>query len=64
VAERPAQIKRDDNGRIVMLHQDGWEVSYLRHADASPNSLPTRLQLNRDDLQVQLLIDEWDWNLQ
>ncbi len=64
VAERPAQIKRDDNGRIVMLHQDGWEVAYLRHADASPNSLPTRLQLNRDDLQVQLLIDEWDWSLQ
>lgn len=63
-AERPAQIKRDDNGRIVMLHQDGWEVAYLRHADASPNSLPTRLQLNRDDLQVQLLIDEWDWSLQ
>ena len=57
-----AQIVRDDIGRISVLHQSGWEVRYLRYADNSPESLPTRLQMFHDDLQVQLLIDEWEWN--
>jgi outer membrane lipoprotein LolB len=57
-----AQIERDDIGRISVLHQSGWNVRYLRYADDSPESLPTRLQLNHEDMQIQLLIDEWDWN--
>lgn len=60
----PAQIERDDNGRISVLHQDGWEVRFLRYAGDKPDALPTRLQLNHEDLQVQMLIDEWDWNPQ
>jgi len=55
-----AQIERDDNGQIAALHQDGWEVRYLRYAGTRPDSLPTRLQLSRDGLQMQLLIDEWE----
>jgi outer membrane lipoprotein LolB len=60
----PAQIERDSDGRISVLHQDGWEVRYLHYANTSPDSLPTRMQLNHEDLQVQLLIDEWEWNPQ
>jgi outer membrane lipoprotein LolB len=56
------QIERDDTGRISVLHQSGWDVRYLRYADNSPDSLPTRLQLNHVGMQVQLLIDEWVWN--
>jgi len=58
--DSPAQIERADNGQISVLRQDGWEVRFLRYAD----SLPARLQLSHEDLQVQLLIDEWDWNPQ
>ena len=58
----PAFITRDTSGRIELLRQDGWEVHYLRFADARPDSLPTRLRMNHQDLQVQLLIDEWEWN--
>lgn len=58
----PAQIERADNGQIAVLHQDGWEVRYLRYADAKPDSLPARLQLSHEGLRVQLLIDEWEWN--
>jgi len=43
-----AQIERNGNGQITVLRQDGWEIRYLRYADTSPDSLPTRLQLNRD----------------
>ena len=55
-----ANIERDADGRISLLMQDGWEVRYLRYAD----TLPSRMQLNHEDLQVLLLIDEWEWNPQ
>lgn len=60
----PAQIERADNGQISVLRQDGWEVRYLSYADARPDSMPKRMQLIHEDLQVLLLIDEWEWNPQ
>jgi outer membrane lipoprotein LolB len=62
--ESPAQIERAGNGQISVLHQDGWEVRYLRYADSKPDSMPIRLQLIHEDLLVILLIDEWEWNPQ
>lgn len=62
--DSPAQIERADNGQISVLRQDGWEVRFLRYADSKPDSMPTRLQLSHEDLQVQLLIDEWEWSTQ
>lgn len=59
-ASSPAQIERNNHGQITALYQGGWEVHYLRHADTRPDSLPTRLRLERTDLQIQLLIDEWE----
>jgi len=56
--DSPAQIERAENGQIAMMYQDGWEVKYLRYDE----NLPARLQLSHEDLLVQLLIDEWDWN--
>lgn len=58
----PAHTERTDSGQIAVLVQDGWEVRYLKYADTRPDSLPARLQLRHEDMQVQLLIDEWDWN--
>ena len=58
----PAQIERAENGQISVLRQDGWEVRFLRYADSKQDSLPARLQLSHEDLQVLLLIDEWDWS--
>ncbi len=60
-SDSPAQIEYDGQGRVSVLHQAGWEVLYLSYADAKPDSLPSRLQLSREDLQVKLLIDEWNW---
>jgi outer membrane lipoprotein LolB len=58
--ETPAQIERADNGQVLLLRQVGWEVRFLKY----DGSLPKRMQLSHEDLQVQLLIDEWGWNLQ
>lgn len=60
MAGSEAQIERDPGGRMAVLHQNGWEVRYLRYAGDEANSLPTRLELRRDALQMQLLIDEWE----
>ncbi len=62
--DSPAQIEHADDGRISVLRQDGWEVHYLKYAQDGPDSLPSRLQLLYADLQIQLLIDEWDWHAQ
>ena len=56
-------IERDQLGRITLLDQDGWTVRYQAYADDKAESLPKRLQLSRADLQLILLIDEWDWSI-
>jgi outer membrane lipoprotein LolB len=60
-SDSTAQVERDEQGRISVLHQAGWEVRYLSYADATPSSLPSRMELIHNDLQVKLFIDEWDW---
>ena len=55
-----AVIERAENGQVKVLRQDGWEISYTRYATESPNSLPLRLTLQRDGMEMQLLIDEWE----
>jgi outer membrane lipoprotein LolB len=53
-------IDYDKLGRITVLRQDGWEVQYMSFADETAHSLPRRMLLTRPDLQLTLLIDEWD----
>ncbi|MDD2721349.1 MAG: lipoprotein insertase outer membrane protein LolB [Gallionella sp.] len=64
VADGPALIERDDLGRLRVLRQDGWEVRYLAYAEEKSDSLPRRMQLTRDNLQVTLLMDEWEWSVE
>lgn len=63
-AEGDALIERDELGRITVLRQEGWEVRYLQYADDKAGSLPRRMQLSRENLQLTLLIDELTWNPQ
>ncbi|MGZ8256835.1 MAG: lipoprotein insertase outer membrane protein LolB [Gallionella sp.] len=58
------ELERDSLGRITRLQQAGWEVRYVRYADETQGSLPSRLMLKYEDLEVQLLIDEWEFNPQ
>lgn len=53
-------IEHGVNGQISLLRQDGWEIRYTRYAASAPDSLPLRLALQRDGLEIQLLIDEWE----
>ena len=60
VPERTAHIERDANEQISLLRQDGWTIHYTRYATSAPDSLPLRMTLQRDELEIQLLIDEWE----
>lgn len=57
-----ALIDFDELGRPIVVRQDGWEVRYLQYAGNKGDSLPVRMQLSRDNLQLTLLVDEWEWN--
>lgn len=55
-----AVIERDSSGQVKVLRQDGWEINYTRYAAEAPDSLPLRMTLLRDGMEMQLLIDEWE----
>jgi len=58
--EGASDIERDASGQVSMLRQQGWEIRYTRYAAATSDALPLRMSLRRDDLEVLLLIDEWE----
>lgn len=49
----------DRDSRLAQLSQDGWQVDYLRYAEQDGYWLPERLKLSGHDLQVTLVIKDW-----
>lgn len=58
--ESKADIEHDANGQVSMMRQDGWVIRYTRYAAQMPDSLPLRMNLQREEVEIQLLIDEWE----
>lgn len=58
----PASTERNDLGQVSLLHQDGWDIRYTAYAAAAADSLPLRLTLQRENMEIRLLIDEWKTN--
>jgi len=58
--ESKADIGKDANGQVSIMQQDGWKISYTRYASQTPESLPLRISLQREGMELQLLIDEWE----
>lgn len=58
----PASITRDDNGQISQLRQDGWDIHYTAYAAGTADSLPLRMTMRHEQVQIRLLIDEWQRN--
>ncbi len=51
----PADVKRAE-GRVSRIAQSGWTIDYLEYGE---NGLPRRLRLQRDTLDIRLVIEEW-----
>lgn len=54
-----SRLTLDGASRLAQLNQDGWRVDYLGYAEQNGYWLPERLKLNGHDLQVTLVIKDW-----
>lgn len=55
-----SRIERDAGGQISLLQQQGWTIRYDRYAAAGAEALPLRLTLQREGIEVRLVIDDWE----
>ncbi|MBB3102690.1 lipoprotein insertase outer membrane protein LolB [Azomonas macrocytogenes] len=54
-----SQLSLNPDSRLAHLEQDGWHVEYLSYAEHDGYFLPERIKLQGDDLQLTLVIKEW-----
>jgi outer membrane lipoprotein LolB len=54
-----SRLTLDRDSRLAKLSQDGWQVDYLRYTEQDGYWLPERLKLSGHDLQVTLVIKDW-----
>ncbi|TBU86807.1 lipoprotein insertase outer membrane protein LolB [Phytopseudomonas dryadis] len=54
-----SRLTLDGDSRLAQLAQDGWQVEYLSYAEQNGYWLPERLKLQGHDLQVTLVIKDW-----
>ncbi len=58
--QSPFDVESNTNKQIVWLRQDGWEIRYPRYQSDAEDSLPLKLLLRHNDLDLQLVVDEWE----
>ena len=56
----PSKAQRDSTGHLIQLSQDGWDIEYRAYKDVSGKMLPGKIFMQRDDLEIKLLLDTWD----
>ncbi|MDX1723695.1 MAG: lipoprotein insertase outer membrane protein LolB [Pseudomonas sp.] len=54
-----SRLTLDGDSRLAQLSQAGWQVEYLRYAEQDGYWLPERLKLSGHDLQITLVIKDW-----
>jgi len=52
-------IAWDEQGRLLRIEQNGWQISYSRYLAQKEFQLPEKLRMQRDSLQVKFIIDDW-----
>ncbi|SEQ15833.1 outer membrane lipoprotein LolB [Solimonas aquatica] len=57
--DAPAQTQLDAQGRLAILQQQGWTLSYNEYTEVDGLALPRRLEASNTQLRVKLLIDRW-----
>jgi len=58
-ASNIASSSWDDNGRLLTMKQDGWDISYENYADVNGISLPGKVVLKSEKVNLKLLIENW-----
>ena len=57
--ESKSRITLDGASHLARLEQDGWQVEYLSYTEQNGYALPDRLKLHGQDLDVTLVIKDW-----
>lgn len=52
-------VERDAEQRPTRLEQDGWRLDYSAWQTTQGRILPRKLILQREDLEIRLVVDEW-----
>lgn len=64
VTARPAataQVRQlDALGRPLQLVDQGWTIDYLEYAGEAPDSPPRKIDLQRGDTRLRLIVDSWN----
>ena len=51
--------KLDPAGRLAVLEQNGWRVRYRAYQTVKGYTLPSKIFLDREGLDVRLVVDQW-----
>jgi len=54
-----AGVERDAQGRLFLLKQDGWDITYAYRSQDGPDRLPRQLDLKSESQTIRLVIDNW-----
>ena len=54
------KLDLDEQGRLAVLEQAGWNISELEYVPVGSYELPKRLSLRRDELLVKLAVSRWE----
>lgn len=54
-----SRITLDGASHLARLEQDGWQVEYLSYTEQNGYALPERMKLHGQDLEVTLVIKDW-----
>jgi len=53
------RIVRDAAGRIESFHESGWDITIPVFSSSPLDALPRRIDVGSTELQVRLVIDQW-----
>ncbi|MBD1550900.1 lipoprotein insertase outer membrane protein LolB [Pseudomonas typographi] len=54
-----SSVTLDGDSRLAHLEQDGWRIDYTRYSAQGDYTLPERIKLQGQDLDVTLVIKDW-----
>jgi outer membrane lipoprotein LolB len=49
----------DEQGRLITLKQDGWDIEYQNYAENNGYFLPSKIILKSEKANLKLLIENW-----
>ncbi|MDG9882865.1 lipoprotein localization protein LolB [Pseudomonas putida CSV86] len=54
-----SRLTLDGDSRLASLEQDGWQVEYTRYTEQNGYWLPERIKMHGQDLDVTVVLKEW-----